>query len=185
MDMVVVMTGGGFEPGDISRLLLAAVKPAGTTADNPSAVRLLKQKASEASKPGASPGAVPKMPELAKAISGRRIVFDDNAMDLKSLTLTFGQAQGEVALTVGRQRLSAPIGFDGVYRMAPEGPLNLPSAAKGHWTSETEFLLDLNLIANINHYTMEFRFEGESVGVKINEATGQVRNVLARGRIAQ
>jgi hypothetical protein len=46
-------------------------------------------------------------------------------------------------------------------RFAPVGPHGLPVATIGHWLSESEFLLDLDTVANINHFVLNIRFDGD------------------------
>ena len=73
--------------------------------------------------------------------------------------------------------LRIPIGLDGVYRIGPHGPFGLPAGATGSWRSETEFLLDVNFIANINHYTLAITFMPDrTIEVSANEASGLIRN---------
>ena len=70
-----------------------------------------------------------------------------------------------------------PLGLDGVYRIGAYGPLGLPAGATGKWTSENDFLLDLNFIANINHYTLAIHFTPDkTITVTANEASGLIRN---------
>ena len=79
--------------------------------------------------------------------------------------------------------LHIPIGRDGVYRVGPYGPFKLPAAATGTWTSETEFRLDVDFIANINHYTLAMRFQpDQTVEVTVDEASGPMRNGKIAGR---
>jgi hypothetical protein len=53
----------------------------------------------------------------------------------------------------------------------------MPAGATGRWTSERDFLLDVNFIANINHYTLAIHFTPEqSIEVTANEASGLIRN---------
>jgi CubicO group peptidase (beta-lactamase class C family) len=177
---IVVLTGGGFEPNDIAPLLFRAMKTGDAVAENSAAYHRLLEKVRAARAAPPPEPVTAALPAAAANVSSKEFRFDDNAMDLKTLTLDFGP-QPSVSMLVGRQPVRAPIGLAGSYEIAASGPLNLPAAAKGHWTSENEFLLDLNLIANINHYTMTFTFSGADVRLKIDEATGQVKNVLARG----
>ena len=45
------------------------------------------------------------------------------------------------------------------------------------WRSGSEFLLDVNFIANINHYTLAMRFQpDQTVEVTVDEASGLMRN---------
>jgi hypothetical protein len=80
------------------------------------------------------------------------------------------------------QDLTFPVGLDGVYRLGPNGPLHLLAGARGHWTSDLEFLLDLNFISNINHYTLAMRFAGDSVEIAMNESSGLIRDGHVTGK---
>jgi hypothetical protein len=72
--------------------------------------------------------------------------------------------------------LRIPIGLDGVYRVGPHGPFGLPAGATGTWRSATEFLLDVNFIANINHYTLAITFLPDgTIEVAADEASGLIR----------
>ncbi|MEI9971435.1 MAG: hypothetical protein WDO73_04885 [Ignavibacteriota bacterium] len=73
-----------------------------------------------------------------------------------------------------------PVGLDGVYRLSATGPMGLPGGAQGKWTSDHEFLLDLNFLTNINHYTLTIAFQGDHVEVAADEASGLIR----RGHLA-
>jgi hypothetical protein len=66
--------------------------------------------------------------------------------------------------------------LDGVYRLGPYGPFHLLAGARGRWINDGEFLLDLNFVANINHYTLDIRFEGGAIEVRVAEASGLIRN---------
>jgi hypothetical protein len=54
--------------------------------------------------------------------------------------------------------------------------LHLLAGARGKWRSTTEFHLDLNFVANINHYTLDLRFENGKVEIAAAEASGLIRN---------
>ena len=72
--------------------------------------------------------------------------------------------------------LSFPIGLDGVYRLGPNGPFHMPAGATGKWIGDSELQLDVNFVANINHYTLDIRFDGDRIEVTANEASGLIRN---------
>ena len=55
-------------------------------------------------------------------------------------------------------------------------PLHLLGGARGEWAGDNEFQLDLNFIANINHYDLRLRFVGDELEVTANEASGLSRN---------
>jgi hypothetical protein len=52
----------------------------------------------------------------------------------------------------------------------------MPAGATGKWIADNELLLDVNFVANINHYTLDIRFERDQIEVTANEASGLIRN---------
>lgn len=99
-----------------------------------------------------------------------------NPSRLDSLSLTF-EKNGEprLGLTYYGQPLGFPIGLDGVYRLGPNGPFHMPAGATAKWIGDNELLLDVNFVANINHYTLDIRFDGDQIEVIANEASGLIR----------
>jgi hypothetical protein len=126
------------------------------------------------------------LPARAAAISGQVYTFPVNPSRLDSLALTFDTGgSAYVDLTYYGEPLRVPLGLDGVYRVGPHGPFGLPAGATGRWTSEDEFLVDLNFIANINRYTLAIRFTPDrTIEVAANEASGLIRNGHLTGTLA-
>lgn len=180
LDTIVVITAGG-NPGQIAPLIRQAVKSEALAA-NAGAYRQLQAKVLEAAKVPEAVAMSP-LPAMASKISGVRFDFPINSSRLDSLALTFGSEARLNVKYLGAD-LSFPLGLDGRYKLGPHGPLHLLGGAKGQWTSENEFLLDLNLIANINHYLLKLRFDGNKVEVDANEASGLIRNGRITGRAA-
>ena len=175
LDMIVVITAGG-NPGQIAPLVRHAVKSETALEAQPEAYRKLQEAVAGAAKePAAEPAS--KLPAMAAKVSGARYEFPVNPSRLDSLALTF-RSPGEALLNVKYlgAELSFPVGLDGRYRLGPNGPLHLLAGAMGKWTADNEFLLDLNFIANINHYTLKIRFDGDRAEVEANEASGLIRN---------
>ena len=54
---------------------------------------------------------------------------------------------------------AVPVGLDGKRRVAPVGPYGLSVATVGRWTSADEFLLDLDTVANVNHFLFSVHFD--------------------------
>ena len=46
----------------------------------------------------------------------------------------------------------------------------------GRWLSPDEFMLDLNFVANINHYYLRLRFAGDRLEMTADEASGLIRD---------
>ena len=184
LDMIVVSLAGG-NAGQLTQLIRQAVKSDQPLPANPAGHQLLRERASAAAKsPTATP--VAALPATAAAISGKIFRFPVNASRIDSLALTFAKdGTARVDLRYYGEPFSVPVALDGVYRAGPYGPFRLPAAATGTWTSETDFLLDLNFIANINHYRLAMRFTPENtVDVTVDEASGLMRNGRIVGTIA-
>ncbi len=176
LDMIVVITAGG-NAGQLAPLIRQAVKSEQPLPANPTAGQALqKSTAAAAAPPAALP--VSPAPAIATTISGKVFQFPVNPSRLDSLALTFGKAgEAWVDLKYYGAPLRVPIGLDGVYRIGPHGPFKLPAGATGKWTSDQNFVLDLNFIANINHYTLDIRFTTEhTIQVRADEASGLIRN---------
>ncbi len=157
LDMIVVSMAGG-NAGQFAPLVRQAVKSDHALPENPDGTALLRKESDEAAQP---PAAVPiaAAPAMAAAISGNVYAFPVNSSRLDSLSLEFPKnGSAIVNLKYYGEPLSFPIGLDGLYRIGPYGPLGLRAGARGKWISENEFLLDLNFIANINHYSLSIRF---------------------------
>ncbi len=175
LDMVVVSMAGG-NAGQMARLVRQAVKSDAALPENPAAYAHLRQRAEEGRRAPAA-GPVAPLPTMAGAVSGAVYEFPVNPSRLDSLALTFPKSgDARVDVKYYGQPLSFPIGMDGVYRLVPNGPFHMPAGATGKWIGDREFLLDLNFVANINHYTLDIRFDGDRMDVTANEASGLIRN---------
>jgi hypothetical protein len=117
-------------------------------------------------------------PATASAVSGRVYrISESNPLDLRSVSFTFG-TEAAVRLETGAEVLTIPIGLDGRYRIAAERGIG----GRGEWTSGMDFRLDINTIAGINRLAIDARFDGQGVGLVLNEATGLLRNVRLSGK---
>jgi hypothetical protein len=149
---------------------------------NADALKELRAKVADAAKAPA-PTATPELPAMAKSVSGSTYQFPQNSSRLEALTLTFkGNAEAQLKLKYLGTDLAMPVGLDGVYRLGPYGPLKLLAGATGKWTSDTDFLLDINFVSNINHYTVAIHFEDGQIQTTINESSGLMRNGKVAGK---
>ena len=175
LDMIVVSMAGG-NAGQLTPLIRQAVKSDQALPANADGEAQLQNESVAASK---APAAVPvaAMPATAAAISGNVYTFPVNSSRLDSLSLAFNKENALVNIRYYGEPLRFPIGLDGVYRIGTYGPLGLPAGARGKWTSENDFLLDLNFIANINHYTLAIHFTPDhTIEAVVDEASGLMRN---------
>jgi CubicO group peptidase (beta-lactamase class C family) len=179
LDTIVVSMAGG-NAGSIAQLVRQAIQADAALPPNQEGNAHLQARAADAGKPPAAVVPSP-LPALAASISGVVYEFPVNPSRLDSLSLTFGKnGEGRLDVAYYGQALSFPIGWDGVYRLASNGPFHMPAGATGKWVSDRELVLDVNFVANINHYTLDIRFDGDRIEMAANEASGLIRN----GRLA-
>jgi len=175
LDTVAIVLAGG-NPVPLAPLIRKAIHPDGPLPANPEAYRHLTARvASVAKAPLAVP--VPAPPPLAAKISGAVWDFPVNPSRLDSLALEFrAPADARVTVKYQGESFTFPVGMDGRYSLAPCGPFGLLGGAMGRWLSPSEFMLDLNFIANINHYSLRLRFDGDRVEMNADETSGLVRD---------
>lgn len=170
-NIILVTTGGGFEPDELAPLLLAALQSDQALPENPEAYGQLQEKIAAASNPQ-DPEPVPPLPDMAEKISGKTYVTESNPFGIENISLSFGgqeEALLNLSLEGGQQTL--PVGLDNVYRISPGGQFG-PLALKGFWKTDNEFVFYYNEVSNINNYQVNMTFEDDLVTVRIEELTG-------------
>jgi len=173
-DLVLVFTGGEFEPGDLAKFILKALKSdEPLPPDAEASMRLQRQLAAAAQPPLPQP--VGKRPAIATRISGHVFNLSPNTLGLKTLSLAFNdpaEAQGE--LIWNGKRVPLRIGLDAVERFSMNPLVGLPQAAKGQWLTSDTFLLQLDLVGAINYYEFKLAFseDGKSLKATVAERTG-------------
>lgn len=179
-DVVVVFTGGEFEPGDIGKFILRAIKSDQPLPDNPSASARLTTAVDDAATP---PRPVSFRSPLGRMVSGKRYTLAENPLELKSFVLTFADAEdAQLQLELGyRSDPPRPIGLDGVPRVSSDGNFGIPVAVSGRWESDSTFLVEYNEIGNINMYRFRLRFSGDDVDVQLSERSRVIPSARFRG----
>jgi len=173
-NIVLVFTGGEFEPGDLAKFILKALKSDGPLPANTEAGRELREQIANAARPPSSRPVSPA-PAIASHISGRVFKLSANTLGLGTIALRFNAStEAQAELTAEKFHLLFPLGLDGVERFSPNAILNLPQAAKGGWQNGDTFVLDLNLVGGINHYRFRLKFteDAKSLKASLNERTG-------------
>jgi CubicO group peptidase (beta-lactamase class C family) len=161
LNLVVVMTGGGFESDDIDPYLRAAlVDPGKPLPENPAGVDQLNA-ALAAVAQGPAPQPVPPLPATANAISGLTYVLEPNPVNLRSVRLDFdGSPQAILQIEVANE--PAPrvvgVGLDGVYRQSRVGR---PAVATGYWEDDQTFIAEYVEGPGLATYPFQIRFDGD------------------------
>jgi hypothetical protein len=162
LNLILVMTGGGFEFSEIEAYFLATMKdmenplpanPAGLANLNAALMAIAQ---------GPEPEPVPPLPSIAEAISGQAFIFDPNPL-LLSMRLDFDNSaeavfQLEVANEPGERVVS--VGLDGVYRASRAGR---PIMARGKWIDEKTFVIDYNEGPGLSSFMFRLEFDGDQV----------------------
>lgn len=173
INLVLVYTGGGFEPDDTSNLLKPAlVDMSEPLPANPAAVATLNAALAAIAQPPA-PKVVGPLPDMAQAISGKTFMLDPNPMQLSTLRLEFdGSAEAVLQVTfAGSQPArSGAVGLDGVPRLSP-GPNDLPAAIQGAWADAQTFVVEYDEVANRQAFTLRMHFSDGRVVIAVTERT--------------
>jgi len=142
MNVVLVTTGGGFDPGEVTPYIEEAIgdldKP---LPSNAIGVAQLEAVVAELRQTPAAQPALP-LPNVAKAISGKTFVFDPNPMGIQSIRLDFDdQAKATYYMQVEKEAVMRiqGIGLDGVYRTSSSG---WPAIARAVWADDDTLLLE-------------------------------------------
>ena len=179
--VVVVWTGGGADTDRIAPFLFRSIRSDAAIAENPAGMQKLKRALLRCSKPVVEPSNV-RMSRLGERISGVTYSLSSNPLDLRSLRLDFENTNAAtVTLQFADGRWIAPVGLDGKRRFAPVGPFGLAVGTIGQWLSGSEFRLDLDTIANVNHFIFNIRIDGDRAHLTMNETTGEMKDVMVEG----
>ncbi len=177
-DLIVVVTAGGLELGELSPFLVSAVKSGHALPENPDAYRRLQDRITAVTRqPDQKP--ISSLPATALKISGKIYQMAANKLGIKTLSLDFSRLEdAQIKISIGslppaeEGNYIMPIGLDDVYKFSSDGPSNLPVALKGFWQGENTFVLHYNEVARINNFKISMTFEGERVRVQIDDPSG-------------
>jgi hypothetical protein len=147
LDVVAVTTARDNCPhGRLADAISHAVKSGAALPPDAAGAKLLADAISNISTEKRSE--VAAAPELASAISGKTYRFSGNALNMKSLSLTFAEPQAHYDLELYAQdrgqpplASSGPIGLDGLYRKG-EPSTSGQVAMKGAWLNGSTFVIE-------------------------------------------
>jgi CubicO group peptidase (beta-lactamase class C family) len=184
LDIVAVVTASNYcsfskMVNDIS----GAVKSDAALPPNSTGATLLANKLRDISIE--KPTEVGAMPAI--AISGKTYQFPDNALNLKSLSLSLTDVHPHYDLEIYTRdpalpslRLAGPIGLDGLYRKGEPTPLVL--ALKGAWSNSQTFAIDVRLLGGDSDRKWILSFDGGRLNLRGKAEDG--REVSVEGEIA-
>ena len=171
-NIVVVFTGGGFNPGEIGGFIVNAVRSDKPLLENNPAYASLMKKVKTAESPP-EPKPLNKLPGIVAEIDGKEYLLGDNTFGIRRISLFFpNKMEGILKLYMADSVLDIPFGLDDIYRISPTGEHNLPRASKGVWQNENTLVLYLYQVSRMDLDKLIFTFEGNKMvfefdGIKV------------------
>ena len=117
-------------------------------------------------------------PELAKAISGKTYLFDDNLLHVKTFSLNLADvsASWEITTDTGKpdqptQRFAGLIGLDGVFRISPPANYGV-DAVKGRWVNENSFEIERRVLGHGETQRWVLTFDDKKVDALFEDTDG-------------
>ena len=177
-NLIVVFTGGEFEPGDIGKFIGESIKSDQPLPENRAVDTRFAVAVGAAALPSATPASL-----MSSVISGRKYTVESNPVGLKSFSLNFSDHKEVMAkLEFADERVEQrPLGLDGIPRLSPGGRFGLPVAMQGWWENNSTFVFDYDEVANINSYRFRLTFVHDDVGIELSEKSGLVE-AMFQGR---
>jgi CubicO group peptidase (beta-lactamase class C family) len=176
-NIVLVFTGGGANTDDIAPFLFRSIRSSVAIPENKVGQQKLRRALSESLKEVIEPSNS-STPALASSVTGVTYALAPNPLDLRTFRLDFKKGKKAVAtLVFGDTKWIAPVGLDGRRRFAPSGPHGLVLASAGRWVSDSEFLLDIDTVANVNHFLFRLRVDRDQVEIRMSETTGEMTDL--------
>jgi CubicO group peptidase (beta-lactamase class C family) len=182
-DVVVVMTGGGFDPDLIAPFLLRSMKSNGPIAANPTGHERLLARVQEAARPTSAAASAPALPARAVLVSGVDFALEPNPLDVRDIQVQFiDRSLAQVRFGLRETTLVVPVGLDGAYRVGIDPASGSRVAGRGRWTGPDQFVLEIDTIARISHFTLAIDFEDGGLTGQVSERAGLIRGLALRGR---
>lgn len=184
-DIVIVFTGGGFDPGPLAPLLLRALKSNAALPAQPEAYQRLLARVARAALPRPEVMTLQPLPARAATVSGIEYALEANPLGVRRLRLQFfNEMLAEVRVERQDGGLLVPVGLDGAYRLGVDPASHELVAGRGRWTGPDEFVLEIDMIARINHFTVVQRFDGDRLLGHVRERGGLIDTSL-NGHVAR
>jgi hypothetical protein len=177
LDMVAVTTARDFCPfRKMADFISRSVKSNAALPADPAAAILLADAIDAVSKEKATE--VRPTSDIAPTISGKVYRFPENALEIKSLSLTLADPNPGYELEIYARnparppvRLSGPIGLDGLYRKS-EPAVSGVRAVKGTWLDQHTFGIDVQYLGAGQQRRWTLSFDGARVNVRGKDRQG-------------
>jgi len=169
-DVVVVITGGGFEPYDIGQFILKAVRSDGPLPADPVNQRKLADAVDRSAAAPARRGAA--KPTVLRQFSGRVYDLEKNPLGVRTIAVEFADPNASslhVELENG-EKLVQPLGMNGQYR-AKNVNGGAISAGRAEWFEDGRLRVEFNRLSFINRFVFDFVFMDRGLELVVSEPT--------------
>jgi CubicO group peptidase (beta-lactamase class C family) len=183
-DLIMVWTGSGPDRRKLASLLLVALKDR-PLPENPEALSRLQGKVKDAQRPS-PPGSVSPPPAIAGKIAHKDYWLNDNSFQIERVSLTFPEEkEATLTLVMSGRSFQLSVGLDDTYRTSATGPSGFPSAAKGEWKTDHEFIIRLKDLGGPNRFMLSLTFKLGQVTVRLEDLTGLFPTETFDGKIRE
>lgn len=169
-DIVVVITGGGFEPYDIGQFILKAVRSDGPLPADPANQRKL---ADAVGRIAAAPARrVAAKPTVLSQFSGRVYNLEKNPLGVRAIAVEFADPNAgslNIELENG-EKLVQPLGMNGQYRAKNENGAAI-LAGRAEWFEDGRLRVEYNRLSLINRFVFDFAFMDRDLDLVVSEPT--------------
>lgn len=169
-DIVVVTTGGGFEPFDVGQFILKAMRSdAPLPSDPANQMRLAEALRQIAAAPARRAAA---KPTASKPLSGRAYNLEKNAFGIRTLAVEFADPDASsLHLTLENgAKLVQPLGMDGQYRLTTVNG-GAVSAGRAEWFEDGRLRIEFNRLSLINRFVIDIEFGDQDLELVVSEPT--------------
>jgi len=169
-DIVVVFTGGGFEPYDIGQFILKAVRSDEPLTADPAGQTKLADTLRRIAAPPAR--RAPVNPTIPREISGRVYNLEKNPLGVRSLAVEFadpGASSLNLELESG-EKIVQPLGMNGQYRLMTVNG-GAVTAGRAEWFEDGRLRIEFNRLSLINRFVLDIVFLDQDLELVVSEPT--------------
>lgn len=173
--VVIVMYGTGFEPGDIGGFIINSLKNKGIASENNQGNKILHSNLIEVSDNYDSFGSN-AIPIFAENITDNTYVFDKNVLGFTLFSLNTENAENsylildlnrKISQEVGKRKIE--LGMKGKYKISRTTKFKTPMGARAKWTNQKSINIDYNEFSNNHKYNILISFEDNKAIWKIKD----------------
>jgi len=169
-DAIIVIFGGGFEPGILAEHLFRSVADVATPTEESTRRLDTAIRAAQTRPIGAAGNGVA---DCAKPAIGRTYKVASNSLGLQE----FSMGCGTLRLQLADRMLNLPA--KPAFTLAARPIDGIVPMSRGRWVNAKEFLFELDLLGKVDYYALDITFADRSATLTIRERTGLMSETVA------